>query len=106
MKFGETLQLLMEKHGIPQKQLANVLRISTTMLTNYTRCILEPDFDTLKRIAVFFEVRTDDLLDYQGAAKQERTSDGGRASAGILKHAAGTAADFSGAGQGGGAGRL
>ena len=30
------------------------------------RCTLEPDFDTLKRIAAFFDVRTDDLLDYQG----------------------------------------
>jgi len=27
---------------------------------------LEPDFDTLKHIAMFFEVRTDDLLDYRG----------------------------------------
>jgi len=66
MKFGEILRLLMEEHAITQRQLAKVLRISTTMLTNYTRCILEPDFDTLKRIAAFFEVRTDDLLDYQG----------------------------------------
>jgi len=36
------------------------------MLNNYTHCIIEPDFDTLKRIAAFFEVRTDDLLDYHG----------------------------------------
>jgi len=67
MKFGETLQLLMETHGITPKQLTKVLRISITMLNNYTHCILEPDYDTLKRIAAFFEVRTDDLLDYQGA---------------------------------------
>ena len=66
MKFGETLRLLMETHNIAHKQLAKVLRISITMLNNYTHCILEPDFDTLKRIAAFFEVRIDDLLDYQG----------------------------------------
>jgi len=65
MKFGEVLCLLMEAHNVTPKQLAKVLRISITMLTNYTRCILEPDFDTLKRIAAFFEVRTDDLLNYK-----------------------------------------
>ncbi|MCL1951933.1 MAG: helix-turn-helix domain-containing protein [Oscillospiraceae bacterium] len=67
MKFGETLQLLMEAHNMTPKQLAKVLRVSITMLNNYTHCILEPDFDTLKRAAAFFEVRTDDLLDYHGA---------------------------------------
>jgi len=68
VKFGETLRLLMETHSITPKQLAKVLRISITMLNNYMHCILEPDFDTLKRIAAFFEVRTDDLLDYQGSS--------------------------------------
>jgi len=67
MKFGEVLRMLMEKHDITHEQLAKVLRISETRLTNYTHCILEPDFDTLKRIAVFFDVRIDDLLDYKGA---------------------------------------
>ena len=67
MKFGETLLLLMEEHSITPKQLAKVLRVSITMLNNYTHCILEPDYETLKRIAIFFEVRTDDLLDFQGA---------------------------------------
>ena len=67
MKFEENLRLLMEAHDIAPKQLAKVLRISITMMNNYTHCILEPDYDTLKRIAAFFEMRTDDLLDYQGA---------------------------------------
>ena len=66
MKFGEVLQLLMETHGITPKQLAKVLRVSIVMVTNYMHCILEPDYETLKRIAAFFEVRIDDLLDYHG----------------------------------------
>ena len=66
MQFGENLRLLMEEHNITPKQLAKHLRISISMLNSYTRCIQEPDFDTLKRIAVFFDVRIDDLLDYQG----------------------------------------
>jgi len=67
MKFGENLRLLMETHSIAPKQLAKILHISITMLNNYMHCILEPDYDTLKRIAAFFEMRTDDLLDYRGA---------------------------------------
>ncbi|MDR2687480.1 MAG: helix-turn-helix domain-containing protein [Oscillospiraceae bacterium] len=67
MIFGEILQLLMEENNITPKQLARHLRISATILNNYTRCVSEPDFDTLKRIAASFEVRIDDLLDYHGA---------------------------------------
>ena len=68
MKFGETLRMLMEAHDITPKQLAKVLRVSIVMLNNYTHCILEPDYDTLKRIAAFFEMRIDDLLDYRDPA--------------------------------------
>ena len=68
MKFGEVLRMLMEEHDVAPKQLAKALRISIVMLTNYTHCIIEPDFDALKRIAAFFEVHTDDLLDYHGPA--------------------------------------
>jgi len=42
------MRRLMEIHSIAPKQLAKVLRVSITMLNNYTYCILEPDFDTLK----------------------------------------------------------
>jgi len=66
MQFGETLQQLMEAHSITPKRLAKHLRISITMLNSYTRGVSEPDFDTLKRIAVFFDARIDDLLDYRG----------------------------------------
>jgi len=66
MKFGEILQQLMEDNNITPKQLARHLCISITVLNSYTRCVSEPNFATLKRIAVFFEVRIDDLLDYRG----------------------------------------
>ena len=77
MKFGEVLCMLMEKHDITHEQLAKVLRISETKLTNYTHCILEPDFDALKRMAMFFDVRIDDLLDYKGVPyKSEHQMEG------------------------------
>ena len=65
MKFGENLRLLMEENNITPKQLAKTLRVSITMLHNYTRCLLEPDFDTLKRMADYFHVSTDTLLGYE-----------------------------------------
>jgi len=69
MQFGKNLRLLMEENDVTSKQLAKTLRVSITMLHNYTRCVLEPDFDTLKRVAAFFDVSTDDLLDYRGVPK-------------------------------------
>jgi len=66
MQFGEILQLLMDENEVAPRQLAKALRISIVMLRNFTRCVYEPDFDTLKRMARYFRVSTDYLLDYQG----------------------------------------
>jgi len=66
MKFGEVLQSLMEENDFTPQQLAENLHIPVSALNSFLRCAEEPDFDTLKRIAAFFDVRTDDLLDYQG----------------------------------------
>ena len=66
MQFGEILQQLMDENKITPRQLARALRISIVMLKNFTRCIYEPDFDLLKRMAAFFHVTTDYLLNYDG----------------------------------------
>jgi transcriptional regulator with XRE-family HTH domain len=73
MQFGEILRLLMEESNVKPKQLAKDLRISITMMNSYIRCQQVPDFDLLKRIAAYFDVSTDDLLDYQGAAMQPQS---------------------------------
>ena len=70
MKFGEVLLRLIEENELALTNLPEALRISESMLNNFIRCAEEPDFDTLKRIAVFFNVRTDDLLDYQGVSNK------------------------------------
>jgi len=65
MKFGEILQLLMQEKDITLRQLSGGLNISQAMLGAFIRCAREPSFETLKRIADYFQVSTDYLLDHQ-----------------------------------------
>jgi len=65
MTFGEILKGLLEEKGITQKQLANELNIAANTLGNYFRGTREPDFETLKLLAGYFETSTDYLLNYR-----------------------------------------
>jgi len=66
LQFGEILQLLMDENEVTPRQLAKALRISHLMVKNFTRCIDEPHFDLLKRMAAYFRVSTDVLIGYDG----------------------------------------
>lgn len=72
MKFGDILRELLEDHEINQKQLAADLNISAGAVGNYVRNNREPDFDTLKRIAAYFHVSIDFLLDFQSNQMTDR----------------------------------
>ena len=63
MKFNEILRQLIEDAGISQKQLAHDLNIGVSTIGNYARGLREPDFETLKAIASYFNVSCDYLLD-------------------------------------------
>ena len=63
MKFGDILRDLLDEKDISQKQLANDLNISSSAVGNYVRNNREPDYHTLKRIAQYFCVSIDYLLD-------------------------------------------
>ena len=65
MLFGDVVRKLLEEHMISQKEMAQVLNISPSTLGNYIRNLRQPDFDTIKKIAGYFSVSTDYLLDYQ-----------------------------------------
>ena len=65
MTFGDILRILLEERDMTQKQLANELNIAPTTLGNYFRNDREPDFDTLKLLARYFNVTTDYLLDFR-----------------------------------------
>lgn len=64
MLFGDILRNLLEEKNITQKQMATDLNIAASTLGNYVRNMREPDFATLCKIASYFNVDTDYLLDY------------------------------------------
>ena|GEM_PF-78350 len=66
LSFGEVLGDLLSEKDMTQKQLAEVLDISPSTLGNYFQGVCEPNFETLKRIADYFNVSTDYLLDHRG----------------------------------------
>ncbi len=68
MKFGDILRGLLETHELSQKRLASDLHISSSAIGNYVRNNREPDYQTLIRIADYFKVTTDYLLDHHAAA--------------------------------------
>lgn len=74
MTFSYILRLLLEERSLTQKQLAKDLHIAVSTLGGYVQGTSEPDFDTLKRLAQYFDVSTDFLLDYRsdkGASHRE-----------------------------------
>lgn len=65
MTFSDILRLLIEEKGITQKQLAKDLHIAVSTLGGYVQGTSEPDFDTFKSLAQYFEVSADYLLDFR-----------------------------------------
>jgi len=64
VQFGDILRWLIEENELTQKQLSEDLHIAASTLGSYVLNVHEPDFDMLKRIAAYFHVSTDYLLDY------------------------------------------
>ena len=63
MLFCDKLRLLIEERNLTQKQVAKDLNIAPSTMGGYVQGMSQPDFDTLKRLAVYFDVSTDYLLD-------------------------------------------
>lgn len=64
MKLGEILKELLSLQNMTQKQLAEALALSPSALGNYIQGTREPDYHTLIRIADYFHVTTDFLLNH------------------------------------------
>ena len=65
MKFGDVLRILLEERNITQKRLATDLCIAPSTIGGYAQSSSEPDFETLKKIAKYFDTTIDYLLDYR-----------------------------------------
>lgn len=63
MDFGEKLYRLRIERGIYQKQLAAYLHVSVGTISNYENGVHSPDLKTLCKIANYFHVSADYLLD-------------------------------------------
>lgn len=63
MNFGTRLSNLIKERGISQKDFATAISVAASTAGNYIRGIREPDYSTLKRIANYFQVSVDFLLD-------------------------------------------
>ena len=60
---GDKLRSLREKNDLLQKDLSKDLNIATSTIGMYEQGRREPDNTTLKKIANYFDVSTDYLLD-------------------------------------------
>lgn len=62
MKLGELLAKLRKERGILQKELANYLNVTVATISNYEKGVHAPDYETLIKLADFFDISTDYLL--------------------------------------------
>lgn len=59
MKFSDKLSLLIEECNLTQKRVANDLNIAPSTMGGYVQGSSEADFETLKRLAQYFDLTTD-----------------------------------------------
>lgn len=62
MDFGNILKTLRETEHLTQKQMSEILGVSKSNISKYEAGTVEPNIDTLKRYAGYFNVSTDYLL--------------------------------------------
>ncbi len=64
MSFGAVLRNILEERDISQRKMAQDLNMGASTVGNYIRDVREPDLKTVKRIADYFSVSTDYLLEH------------------------------------------
>lgn len=62
MEFGEFLAKLRKERGYYQKEVAAYLNVTVATISNYEKNVHAPDLDTLVKLADFYDVSTDYLL--------------------------------------------
>lgn len=74
--FNEKLADLRKKRGLSQYKLADELGFSRGQIANYEQGKREPDFETLKKLAEYFNVTTDYLLGRETERVEIKNKDG------------------------------
>lgn len=60
--FSKRLKLLRQEKRLSQIELSKVILVGNKTISDYERGVSNPDFETLQKIASFFNVSTDYLL--------------------------------------------
>lgn len=64
MSFCDRLRELRLQEGLYQKDIAKLLNVKVATVSAWEKGINEPDISTIKRLADYYHVTTDYLLDY------------------------------------------
>lgn len=70
-KFGTTLKKLRMEREVSQADMAKILGLSRSTVGMYEQGKREPDFETLERIADYFNINLDDLTG-RGVTESDR----------------------------------
>lgn len=62
--IGNKLKELRTSKNLTQEEIAKLLNVAQGSYSNYEKNKREPDYETLKKIATFYKVSIDYLLDY------------------------------------------
>ncbi len=85
----KNLKLLRRSYGLSQQQLADVLGISQQSINKYETRDVQPDLETLKKMADYFHTTIDFLVDYGGrneAAQNQPTITFSPEEANLISH--------------------
>lgn len=62
MKYGDRLKELRNNKGLSQKELTDRLKLNRSTYARYETSTTQPDFETLKKLADFYDVSVDYIL--------------------------------------------
>ena len=71
MTLGKRFRSLREKAARTQKELASRLNVPNQNISNYERGFRQPDYETLQKLADYYDVSTDYLLGRTDTLKKE-----------------------------------
>ena len=60
--FAQRIKELREKHGLSQRELAAILGIGNSSISQYENCLRRADIETAKKFADYFNVTLDYLI--------------------------------------------
>ena len=60
--FGDKIKLYRENKKMTQNEVADILGVSSATISKYESGALEPNIESLKRLAELFEISIDELL--------------------------------------------